>query len=205
MIIHKNKFLILWILALICLVPLIIFKYYQYIVFDAIVFIFAFIFWIIAIIDSKDENKVYDSYLKEILKTFDSILINVTEVPDISGKNVININSIEDLVDAQIEIRKPIYYYLDINSCTFMIIEDNQLCLYVLRKNDSVVAVIDGIIKEEINKKQIKMENERKAMEKDNNDSSILDDIDKTTIIKFGSRSFRVSPIRDIELPKRRR
>ena len=196
MIVHKNKFLVLWILAILGSIPLVIFKLYEYLIVTGIIFAFAFIFWIIGTVNSKDENKVYNSYLKEILKTFDSVLIKVTSIPDLGKRNIINVNSIEDLIDAQVEIRKPIYYYLDINSCTFMLLDDKEICLYVLRRNKYVVAQIDGILQEEANQKRIKQERDKKALENYNKDSSILESIENTTIIRFNNKSFRVSPIR---------
>ena len=197
MIVHKNKFMALWIIAILGSIPLVIFKLYEYCIVTGIIFAFAFVFWIIGTINSKDENKVYDSYLKEILKTFDSVLIKVTSIPDLGKRNIINVNSIEDLIDAQVELRKPIYYYLDINSCTFMLLDDKEICLYVLRRNKYVVAQIDGILQEEENQKRIKQEREKKTLENYNNDSSILDNIENTTIIKFNNKQFRVSPIRE--------
>ena len=195
MIVHKNRFLIIWILALVGSIALITFKMYEYLIFTGIAFVFAFIFWLIALNDSKDENKVYHSFLNEILKTFDSVLIKVNEIPDLANRNIIKVNSIEDLIDAQVEIRKPIYYFLDVSSCTFILLDDKELCLFVLRKNNDVVAAIDGILEEEENKKRIKTERDKKHQE----DSNLLDDIENTTIIKFNNRSFRVSPIRDKE------
>ena len=50
-------------------------------------------------------EKMYEANVKDILVTFDSILIQNNEVPKIDGRNVIIVESIDDLVDAQLDIR----------------------------------------------------------------------------------------------------
>lgn len=202
MILHKNKFLFLWIVALAGTIPLVGLGLYMYTIFTGILFALAFTCWVIAVIQSKDEGLVYKSSLKEILKTFDAVLVKLSELPDIEKRNIIKVDSIEDLIDAQVEIRKPIYYYLDVNSCTFILLDDKEMCFYVLRKDRNTVALIDGILREEEHKKRIRLERERKELENYNSDSRLLDDIENTTIIKFNNKTFRVSPIRNVEMPK---
>ena len=51
----------------------------------------------------------YNIFLKEILKTYDAVLINVVEMPSVDGRSIVKVSNFEDLIDAQIEIRKPIY------------------------------------------------------------------------------------------------
>ena len=204
MIVYKNKLLVLWILALIFTIPLCIFDLFEYTLVTGIVFGFSFVLWLIAYIESKDEGKVYKSNLKEILKTFDAVLIKVDEVPDIDKRNIIKVTSIEDLIDAQVEVRKPIYYYLDVNSCTFVLLDKKEYCFYIMRKNKDVVAVLDGMLREEEKKKQIRLERENRELDNYDKDSQVLDKIENTTIIKFNNKSYVVSPIRDVEIPKKK-
>ncbi len=205
MIIYKNKLLVLWILALVFTIPLCVFDLFEYVLVTGIAFAFSFTLWLIAYIESKDENKIYKSNLKEILKTFDAVLIKVDEVPSIEKRDIIKVNSIEDLIDAQVEVRKPIFYYLDVNSCTFVLLDRREYCFFILRKNKDVVAVLDGMLREEEKKKQIRLEREKRELDNYDKDSKMLDGIENTTIIKFNNRSFVVSPIRDVEIPKEKK
>ena len=68
-----------------------------------------------------------------------------------------------------------------------------------------MVAVLDGILREEEKKKQIRLERENRELDNYDKDSKILDGIENTTIIKFNNRSFVVSPIRDVEIPKEKK
>lgn len=53
----------------------------------------------------------YYKKLKKILTTYDSIIVNVSNYPDLSDLNVIEVNSFSELVDAHSEVRMPINYY----------------------------------------------------------------------------------------------
>ena len=52
------------------------------------------------IITGGSPEKIYEATVKDILVTFDSILIKNNEIPKIDGRNVIFVQSIDDLVDA---------------------------------------------------------------------------------------------------------
>ena len=88
----------------------------------------------------------------------------------------------EDLIDAQIEIRKPIYYMIEgEDSCSFVLVDNNEVCIFILKQNEQVESPLELIINE---------------YEKNNDiDESLLEDIEKTTIIKLNNmKSFKVSP-----------
>lgn len=142
---------------------------------------------IIDLFSNKDELSIYNSVMSNIIKTYDAVLINSENIPDIDDRNVIMVNSIEDLIDAQAEIRKPIYYKKEVDSCSFILLDDKEACIYILKLNDMVVSPLEAVLFEKENKKNNKSD-----------DAKLLDDIDKTTIIKLeNNKSFKVSPIRD--------
>ena len=88
----------------------------------------------------------------------------------------------DDLVDAQIEIRKPIYYMIEgEDSCSFVLLDNSEACIYILKQNENVTSPLELIINE---------------YEKHNDiDASLLEDIERTTIIKLNNmKSFKVSP-----------
>jgi hypothetical protein len=137
----------------------------------------------------KEEPDEYSTFIKNkkrILRTYDSIIVEVEDIPNIAGKNIIKVKSIEDLVDAQLELREPIYYKNDNDSCFFILLHYNEACVYILRMNDGVVSPTEQSIrymKEEPNEKQ---------------QESILDNVENTIVYKLDElRSFKISPIRN--------
>lgn len=140
--------------------------------------------------EEPDEFNAYIRNKKKILRTYDSIIIEVEDIPNIAGKNIIKVKTIEDLVDAQLELREPIYYKNDNDSCFFILLHFNEACIFVLRMNDSVVSPTEQSIR------YMKEEKTDKTKEQEN----ILENLEKTVVYKLDElRSFRISPIRNNE------
>lgn len=140
----------------------------------------------------REEPDEYSSFIKNkkrILRTYDSIIVEVEDIPNIAGKNIIKVKSIEDLVDAQLELREPIYYKNDNDSCFFMLLHYNEACIYILKMNDGVVSPTEQSIR-------------YMREDKDNKDDSenILNNVENTIVYKLDElRSFKISPIRNEE------
>ena len=97
------------------------------------------------------------------------------------------LESIDDLVDAQLEIRKPICYLKQTESCSFILLDEKEAYVYIEKLNEDVTSPIEIEIKEA--RLQEKSE--------ENIDSEMLKDIEKTTIIKLSNKkSYKVSPVR---------
>lgn len=146
-----------------------------------VTFIFA-VALIIYIVNTRNEEAIYRTNLKKILSYYDAVLVQSYNFPNLKGKNIIKITNIEDLIDAQIEIRKPIYYMIEgEDSCSFVLLDNNEACVFILKQNEQVESPLELIMAE---------------YEKHNDiDESLLEDIEKTTIIKLnGMKSFKVSP-----------
>ena len=82
------------------------------IVFGAISLV-TLIFLIVFIRNTRSEESIYKSTLRKILKNYDAILVQSYNFPKLSGKNIIRVTNLEDLMDAQLELRKPIYYMIE--------------------------------------------------------------------------------------------
>ena len=137
--------------------------------------------------EEPDEFSVFLKNKRRILKTYNSIIVEVEDIPNIAGKNIIKVKSIEDLVDAQLELREPIYYKNDNDSCFFMLLHYNEACIYILRMNADVVSPTEQSIKYMKEEPTTKKENE-----------NILDNIENTIVYKLDElRSFKISPIRN--------
>lgn len=188
---RRGKVLILGILFAISLVTLILLlcnKLYSYGIVVGTVALILFVVFILFCINSRDEESIYKNKLNKLLKTYDSILVKSSTLPSLEDRNIIQVDSFQDLINAQLEIRKPIYYKLQVSCCSFLLLDDKEACTYILKSNDKVVSDLDILINENsiVNKK------------KEKNDYSILKNIDKTSIIMLdNSKSFKVSPIRE--------
>ena len=199
MIKYKKKFLIMFIIGLLAIVAVYIFNYLDFLLYVIIFTVFSFVLFVIAYLRGDDEKAVYKSNLKSILKTYDVILVKVDNIPDIDFKTIAIANSIDDLLNAQIEVRKPIFYYLDNESCSFILVDEKVTLVYVLKQNEDSESTLLKLIEEQKHTKK----KEKKLAE--------IEEIDKTTIIELNDKSFKVSPIRKnkkieetavIELPK---
>lgn len=133
--------------------------------------------------DNRSDDAIYESTLKKILKTYVAILIESEELPSIKGKNIVKITSIDNLINAQVEIRKPIYYKKEFDYCTFVLLDDKEALVYSLKRNDDVVCTIDNIILEEkINSSK----------------EELLNGIENTTIIKLdNNKVYKISPVKE--------
>ena len=137
-----------------------------------------------------DPVKVYESIVKRILNTYDSILVKSSSVPRLDGKNVILVETIDDLVDAQLEIRKPICYLKQTESCSFVLLDEKEAYVYVEKVNDEVTSPIEI----EIRESRIRGKNIEEM------DAEMLRDIERTTIVKLSNKkSYKVSPIRKLD------
>lgn len=140
----------------------------------------------------REEPDEYSAFIKnkrKILRTYDSIIVEVEEIPNIAGKNIIKVKSIEDLVDAQLELREPIYYKNDNDSCFFMLLHYNEACIYILKMNENVISPTEQSIRYMKEDPDSKEQNQ-----------SILDNIENTIVYKLDElRSFKISPIRNKE------
>ena len=160
--------------------------------------VFFFIFTVTYISYSKNEKENFESNVNNILRLYNSILVKTNSFPDIQDKVIIKLDNIEDLIDAQLEIRKPIYYIKQVQTCSFILIDNDEALVYIMKRNDDDISALDIIIKDiNIIRKQ---EDRRKNVSDD-----LLSDIDRTTVIKLSdTRQFKVSPVKKTKKKKKK-
>ncbi len=137
--------------------------------------------------EKPDEYSVFQKEKKRILKTYSSAIIEVENLPNIAGKNIIKVKSMDDLVDAQLELREPIYYKNDNDSCFFLLLHYNEACVYILRLNPDVISPTEQSLRfiQKEDAKQLNYE-------------SLLDNIENTLVLKLDElRSVKISPVRN--------
>ncbi len=192
----KKKGILLVVAAIILVVVSYVLLHANYIVYMMLLFAIAAVILSMGvglIITGSSPERIYEATVKDILVTFDSILIKNNEVPKIDGRNVIFVQSIDDLVDAQLEIRKPICYFKQSESCSFVLLDDKEAYVYIEKLNDDVISPVEIAIRDE------------KIKNKSNSDidAEMLKDIEKTTIVKLSNqKSYKISPVRKKEKPK---
>ena len=151
------------------------------------------LFGVNRLIGNRNPNQVYERKGKDLLNTYDSILLKCGSVPNMEGRNIIRVESMDDLVDAQFEIRKPICYLKQSESCSFVLLDEKEAYVYVEKLKEDDLSPVEI----EINNMKFRNKENRDL------DSEMLQDIDKTTIIKLSNkRSYKVSPIRKKNEPK---
>jgi hypothetical protein len=81
---------------------------------------------------------MYDITLDKISKNYDSIIANVNNLPEINELKKIEVSTFEELIDVYNEVRMPINYYQNEQKTesTFIIINDEIVWIYTLKKND---------------------------------------------------------------------
>lgn len=145
------------------------------------------------LLTTRSDEAQYKSKLRQILRTYDSILVKSKNLPKLDNLNIIRVDTIEDLVDAQMEIRKPIYYQEQTESCAFVLLDNMTACFYTLKVNDAVLCPLEITI----NELDIINKNSQKALEEDIPED-LLSEIEKTTIIRLKKGKYvKVSPLRN--------
>lgn len=80
-------------------------------------------------------EKKYLKKVHKILKTYNSILVKCINLSILSQKNIIIVESIKGMVNAQIEIRKPILYFQEEKSISFILLDGTETYIYILKSN----------------------------------------------------------------------
>jgi len=139
------------------------------------------------IITNISPQAAYDSSVRSVLNTYDSVLVQSNKVPNLEGRNIVYIGTMDDLIDAQLEIRKPICYVKQSESCSFVLLDEKEAFVHIMKISPDVLSPLEIEIKE----------NDLKVKNKDEMDAEMLKEIEKTTIVKLSNqKSYKVSPIR---------
>ena len=91
-------------------------------------------------------NKDYEKRIHKILKTYNSILVKCQNIPMLSDKNIVKVENIAGMINAQIETRKPILYFQEEKCISFMLLDGTESYIYVLKANDGVVSKVEQVI-----------------------------------------------------------
>lgn len=181
-------FVILFVLSMFLLLN----KLYTYSIVFITLTILCFIYLLMVFFGKKNPFAVYEKEFNIITKTYEPILVEVKKIPALDVKNIIVLPFFEKIVDIQYDLKKPILYYKSLNTCSYILLDTDIAYVFILRVEDISISPVDEIIA------AIESENKKRRKEK-----RILEDIDKTTIIRLDDlKEYKVSPIRKVDLSK---
>lgn len=183
----NKKLIIIGLIFSLCLCLTIVFvlsKLYDYLIVLFPLTIIIGIYLVYEIINRNISNEdTYNKILSKITRVYDPILVNTNVFPKLNNKSIININNFDDLVDAQAETRKPIYFIIGKDSTAFYLVNDDLFSVYFLKVDNSVETDL------EIELKRVELKSSL------NLDS--IKDFDKTVVVQANDKSYKISPIRD--------
>ena len=161
------------------------FTYYFYVNNEKIYAIFTLIgtllflaLFIRSLFEKKDP---YLAQLNRILKTYDSILVEVEVLPKVKDKKIVRTKYFKDLVNVQFEMRKPIYYLKDALYCEFFISDESSAYIYTLKRDEDYISKSEEVIDQIVDPEQEKLQNQ--INKEEDNKKYFLNDEERKDII----------------------
>ncbi|MBO5183841.1 MAG: hypothetical protein J6B64_05575 [Bacilli bacterium] len=90
--------------------------------------------------------KDYNKKTKKILKKYDAVLVKTKNIPRLYDKNIMVVSTIEDMINAQMEIRKPVYYFVNENSHSFFLLDGEEALVYIVKNDPTIMCVVEKLI-----------------------------------------------------------
>ena len=138
---------------------------------------------------NRSPESLYKGTVSNILKTYDAILVEVENLPDISEKKLIQTISFKDMLNAEYEFRKPIYYIHNDYAYDFILFNKDDAYVYTVKIGNDKMSIVENFLSEKIREKS-----------NSNSDLDMLDSLENTTIIKLNEdKEYLVSPLRKEE------
>ena len=90
--------------------------------------------------------KDYNKKTKKILKKYDAVLVKIKNIPRLYDKNIMVVSTIEDMINAQMEIRKPVYYFVNENSHSFFLLDGEEALVYIVKNDPTIMCLVEKLI-----------------------------------------------------------
>ena len=90
--------------------------------------------------------KDYNKKTKKILKKYDSVLVKIKNIPRFYDKNIMVVSTMEDMINAQMEIRKPVYYFVNENSHSFFLLDGEEALVYIVKNDPTFMCLVEKLI-----------------------------------------------------------
>lgn len=138
------------------------------------------------IFNNNDPSNQYNINLNHILKTYECILVEIANLPDLTEKKIIPTKTFQDIVNTEYETKKPVYYLKSENAYDFLLINKDEAYVYTIKKEEETKSKLDEYLYvRNIQEQQLKIEQDT------------ISNLDQTTtIIVDENEAYKVSPIR---------
>lgn len=87
-------------------------------------------------VKTKEKQYYYIRKVKSILKSYDAIIVNVKNIPELKDLKVIEVNDFNELLDAHSEVRLPINYCDYNDRAEFVLFNDLMAWRYTISKDE---------------------------------------------------------------------
>lgn len=146
--------------------------------------IFSLILLIRNIYFNKNPKVYFDELINNILNTYDTILVEINEIPDFADKEIVFTKNFIDMVNIENYIRKPIYFIKNTNDTyDFILMDDKKVYINIIKYNKSDISPLEVYINHISNRSK-------------NTVFDKIKDIDKTSIVKLdNNREVIVYPL----------
>ena len=114
-------------------------------------------------------NGMFYEYIKNIIESNENVLVEINKFPDLKGKELYRTKTVQDLLNMETSVKKPIYYTYNNDSYDFILLDDKKVYINTIKKNSNIISCLDMYLSD---------------MNKKDNNYNLIEDLDKTTIIK---------------------
>ena len=140
------------------------------------------VYLIYTMFSEKNTRTLYETKLKNVLKTYDSDIIYADSDYEVTEKNIMFVKSLDDLLVASSILETPIIYIDERNASTFLVKNEDDLLVFILKVNKDVCTDFEKKLNTIISNNE-------------NTVNSILNNITKETIIVIDNKSYKVKPV----------
>lgn len=184
--VKKYIFLILFIILSIASIILVGVNEIKIALFTILFSIFLLILLIKEILDNKSPESIFNGQVSNILKTYETILVEVDNIPNLKDKKITKTLSFKDIVNLEYEYRKPVYFVHNNESYDFILINKDDVYTYTIKLDSEKNSLLETYF------------DKLSYIENSDSDLDIIDSLDKTTVIRInGSKQYLVSPVKD--------
>jgi hypothetical protein len=91
----------------------------------------------------KKNKSAFEKEVEKILKPYFYLLVEVENIPSMSGRKIVDTKSFNDILNVCKIIHKPIYYIAKKNAYNFVLFDKKNAYFYTLKNTDQVSSLLD--------------------------------------------------------------
>lgn len=161
--------------------------YIKEVIYSLFILLIALFIIIFLIRNIKYNKDPYNYNLQKLLNSYDCLLVEITDIPDLANKSIIVTKYFKDMLNVQFNYRKSIYYIKTDNTCDFILINDQEVYVYTLKRNENDSSILEQYINTKTTEQSIA-----------DQEFDIINSLEKTAIIRVDKlKYYKVSPVRE--------